>query len=238
MHKPVYRSSYDEARRTGETQQWRESMRENMRCAKAIADTITENFDGMHLNEDCQRSVIEAFGFDRVNYVLATTLQEHEHDGRFSDNNKEWARRFYLPEAPEHRCMYTVTSHPAVLDGFINAVRRQWNELGLFDETHCIPDSQHGNFEGELLIMRPERLTDEYKSPERQLFLAETGLGCSDTARDRAVIGRLLHDGEQYAFNREDFLGVADSHYLPDWVFEKLDELQQSDGQTDSMTMQ
>lgn len=33
-------------------------------------------------------------------------------------------------------------------------------------------------------------------------------------------------DGEEVRFNRQDFIGICDENYLPDWAKEKLSELQ------------
>ena len=44
--KYVYPYSLLEAKRNGELEQYRESFKENVRCANAIKDTINENFDG------------------------------------------------------------------------------------------------------------------------------------------------------------------------------------------------
>ena len=51
------------------------------------------------------------------------------------------------------------------------------------------------------------------------------GLGCSPTARGRAVYAACLGDGEKTRWNRTDFMGVLDEQYLPDWAMEKLAEL-------------
>ena len=43
---------------------------------EAIEKAINRDFDGMYLNPDCAKGVIDKYGFDRVNYVLANTLKE------------------------------------------------------------------------------------------------------------------------------------------------------------------
>ena len=63
--KYVYPYSLLEAKRNGELEQYRESFKENVRCANAIKDTINENFDGMHLGHDVAKTVIAQFGYDR-----------------------------------------------------------------------------------------------------------------------------------------------------------------------------
>ena len=91
-HKPLYRWSLEDAVRHNEREAWRESYRDNCDCARAIEWAIEENYHGNRL-EDGTQGVIARYGFDRVNWVLSNTIQQMEHDGRFSPENKEWARQ-------------------------------------------------------------------------------------------------------------------------------------------------
>ena len=77
---------------------------------------------------------MEKYGPERVSLVLAATVQVKSWDGRFSSANKDWAFTFDFPEARDdlgfdRRDNYAVTSHPAVLDGFINLARQKIREL-------------------------------------------------------------------------------------------------------------
>ncbi len=92
-------------------------------CKEAIEKAIAENFDGYTLPRDTAKAVIEKFGKERVELVLANTIMHNSHDGRFSVNNKEWAKSL-VPYANWDTRDYVVTSHPAVLDGFTNQARR------------------------------------------------------------------------------------------------------------------
>ncbi len=92
-------------------------------CKEAIERAIAENFDGYTLPRDTAKAVIEQFGKERVELVLANTIMHNSHDGRFSVNNKEWAESL-VPYANWDTRDYVVTSHPAVLDGFTNQARR------------------------------------------------------------------------------------------------------------------
>ena len=92
-------------------------------CKNIIEEVIAEKFDGHTLPRDTAKGVIEQFGKERVEMVLANTIMHNSGDGRFSVNNKEWAKNF-VPYANWDTRDYVVTSHPAVLDGFTNQVRR------------------------------------------------------------------------------------------------------------------
>lgn len=114
----VYPYSCEEAKRLGELAQWRESHKENIACKDAIEEAIHRDFDGMHLNADCAGSVISAFGYHRVSYVLANSIQQKDWDGRFSQTNKAWAKQTYLPPdkdgfGGDYRRAFTVDSHTA-----------------------------------------------------------------------------------------------------------------------------
>ena len=52
----------------------------------------------------------------------------------------------------------------------------------------------------------------------------------------RAVFATCLSDGETARWNREDFTGVLDDKFLPEWAREKLEELMTQE-QTDAPTM-
>ncbi len=184
--------------------------------------------------EDGVQGIIDRYGFDRVNWVLANTIQQKEDDGRFSSANKAWAKQTYIPE-DDVRWHFCVESHPGLTDMFVNQARRAWQALGLFDRSHC---TEEQNYEGKLLVLKPSVLKDEYKAPDYQLFYAEDGFGCSPNARGRKVFGFFLKDGEQTNYDRADFLGVINEDHLPEWAREKLAEMAEpNEGENQDMTM-
>ena len=65
---------------------------------------------------------------------------------------------------------------------------------------------------------------------------ARSGFGCEPHSSGRAVFATCLSDGETARWNREDFIGVLDDKFLPDWAREKLKELKTQE-QTDAPTM-
>lgn len=218
-HKPLYKWSLRDAIDNGDTDRWRDSYRENCDCARAIERAIAENYHDNVL-EDSAGPILERYGFNRVNWVLANTIQEKIEDGRFSSENKAWANNFYLPE-DDVRWHFCVDSHPGLTNLFLNQVRQAWQNLGIFDYGVC---TDEGEYAQKVLVIRPEVLKDAYKSPENQLFLAQSGFGCSADSNGRAVYGRFLIDGEGARFNRSDFLGVIKDECLPDWASERLQE--------------
>ena len=98
-------------------------------CGSDIEKGISMHFDGMHLNTDFIANLYALYGEERMNYVLANTVQMSESDGRFSPDNKAWAKGISINNSDEDRRKFYVTSHPALLDGFITAYRRYVKEF-------------------------------------------------------------------------------------------------------------
>lgn len=123
MNKPVYRQTAEYAREHNELEQYRESYRLNTECKRFMEQEISKAFDGMRLANGPEEAALEKYGADRVVYVVANTLQQLEYDGRFSRTNKEWAAGINITPA-ENNVYLTMTTHPAVLDGFVNKIRK------------------------------------------------------------------------------------------------------------------
>ena len=98
-------------------------------CGSDIEKGISTHFDGMHLNTDFIANLYALYGEERMNYVLANTVQMSDGDGRYSPGNKAWAKEININNAEDDRRTFYVNSHPAVLDGFITAYRKHVKEF-------------------------------------------------------------------------------------------------------------
>lgn len=129
---PVYQHSGEHAREHGELEQFRASNVANIACRSEIERNITAHFDGMSLNGQVVEPALNIFGAERVLHVLANTVQHLPWDGRFSHDNKAWAQTFDIPEDKvmdmDRRTQYVITSHPAILDGYIRIIRQAVQE--------------------------------------------------------------------------------------------------------------
>ena len=221
----LYPYSAKEARERNELSLWRESHRANIACRDAIEDAIRRNFDGMHLQTDCLKAVLDEYGYKRTERVLAATLQELSWDGRFSPANKQWAERRYIPQDERHNAAITIRSHPAVLDGFVSFYRKAVQALNLFGAEHCVGDRAEQDYNGKVLVLSPDTLKESCWSQADQLWYAHDSFGCRPHAIGRSVRCTCLGDGEMTRWNRHEFIGVLDEKYLPDWAREKLMEL-------------
>lgn len=125
----IYKASLEEAESRNETKLFQASQKLNIACREAVETAIRDNYDGKHLNKDCFRPVMEEYGAGRLEWVLANSLQQKSYDGRFSHDNRDWAGTISIPESRvnniDMRRQYMVDSHPALLDGFVNLVRRE-----------------------------------------------------------------------------------------------------------------
>ena len=124
----VYRNSASYAMEHGELNLWRRSKELNIACRDAIDNTVAENYDGAHLpTEKILADVINKFGRERIELVLAATIQEKSFDGRFSNVNKEWAAG--IPMIDGDKCyMVSDQTHSVLLDALTKAFRESYPE--------------------------------------------------------------------------------------------------------------
>jgi hypothetical protein len=95
-----------------------------------------------------------------------------------------------------------------------------------FTLEHCIPNDNGQNLENKVVIIRPECLRPEYRTADKQLVLATGGFGAHANSRGRAVYTVNLYSGKESRWNREDILGILKPEYMPDWVKERLIQIQ------------
>ncbi len=127
---PVYRRTADYAREAGERDAYRASFQENVKCKQAIEKAIRLDYDGQYLNDNAIFTVLDAFGPERLSWVLANTITMKEQDGRFSRSNKAWAQAMSIPIDRDgfgslRNWSYTVESHPAILDLYTTLLRKE-----------------------------------------------------------------------------------------------------------------
>ena len=124
---PVYRETAEYAINNGEIDLYRRSMRANVECRMAIEDAIADGYDGLRLDTSSVKDIIKQFGAERVEYVLANTVQQKDWDGRFSRDNKAWAKEISV--CPENRAAFSVgRPHPGLTDMFVSAARKELRE--------------------------------------------------------------------------------------------------------------
>lgn len=124
---PVYKDSPAAARERNELDAYRASSAANTACAKAIKEIIKENWTGSSLKEGCAQQVMDAFGPDRLAFVLANTVQLRAYDTRFGRDTRAWAQMVLagtegiIPE--EKRIGWEIESHSVLLNDFAGQAR-------------------------------------------------------------------------------------------------------------------
>lgn len=128
--KLIYPYTLDEANERLETSYYHESRDRNANCAQAIDTEINAScYETYRYNlELAAMAVIQQYGFNRVNAVLAYNLQTHESDGRYSRTNKDWAQGFHLTE--ESLRYSNMNAHPILLEDFTKYARKLYDAVG------------------------------------------------------------------------------------------------------------
>ncbi len=128
---PVYRHNAAYAREHDELPLYRESSQANIACKEAIEKAIRENYDGMHLDTDAVLAAVGAeFSMERLQYVLANTVQKKGWDGRTSSANRDWANMIPVTPNPDawgtdRNCYFVVDqAHTGLTDLFITHFRK------------------------------------------------------------------------------------------------------------------
>ena len=120
---PVYREMANYAYEAGELDMYRASRDANMACKEAIEAAISENYVDYRLSTRVAvETVLEQFSEERVQYVLANTVQHNLHDGRYHAENKDWAGKISVCE--ENSESFIVSQvHPGLVNLFINQLK-------------------------------------------------------------------------------------------------------------------
>lgn len=130
---PVYPHSAAYAREHGEMAQYNLSYQANSACKEAIEQAISAHYAENRLDtEAAVKDVLEKFGAERVQFILANTIQHKNHDGRISQDNKAWAKTIPMPEDSDasRHCAYLVVDgvNPGLTDLFTRQARKTMQE--------------------------------------------------------------------------------------------------------------
>ena len=111
-----------------EMELWLDEHRDSIACRNAIDEAIREGLNNAHLQDDGARKTIEEFGIQRVELVLAATVQDRSMEEGFSRQTLDWAKCRTL--APMERCSgYVLTAAPEMVDGFVRQYLQTVEEM-------------------------------------------------------------------------------------------------------------
>ena len=126
---PIYPHSAAYASEHGEMAQYNLSYQANSACKEAIEQTISAHYAENRLDtEAAVKDVLEKFGTERVQFILANTIQRKNYDGRISQDNKAWAKTIPTLEdsGASRHCAYLVVDqvNPGLTDLFTRQFRK------------------------------------------------------------------------------------------------------------------
>jgi hypothetical protein len=114
----------------------------------------------------------------------------------------------------------------------IEKVKSEREEVGIplqiLTKDDCIPNSHEKDFEDKIVIIKPEKLSPEYRTVQEMAVIATGGFGCSSKARGQAVFTENIFTGEKSRWERSDIAGIADAAKLPKLVQEKIIEFEKA----------
>lgn len=223
---PLYYQSFANARKLNRLDLWQISHNENIKCRYDIEESVRQDFNGGTLAEQCSKRLLAAYGFKRMNWVLAATICQRQKEA-FSPIHVKWARDvFYLRSKPDKTREFVVDAPADALDQLVGQCQVAYEQLGLLSVQHCQMNAWSENVAGKVLVLSPDALKEQCWMQQNQLWLADGGFGCSPTAAGRAIFATCLNDGEHARWDRAEFIGVIRDECLPAWAAEKLAQLQ------------
>lgn len=128
----VYQHSFDYAQKNDELELYHASYKANVACKEAIETAIAEHYYDNRLNAGAVKQVVDQFGYDRMFYVLANTVQQKDDDGRISRDNKEWAKTIPVFKdgdgmGSDRRWYFVVDQcNPGLTDLFLKQARHEY----------------------------------------------------------------------------------------------------------------
>ena len=127
-YQPVYYKPLYYAAQHEELEQYYASHYENIACRDAIEIAIKNHYKNNRLDSSAVHEVIDKYGYERTLVVLARTIADSEWDGRYSNENKIWAKSVDPVPDPDtnNYFRYQINSHPGLVDLFTTQVRREY----------------------------------------------------------------------------------------------------------------
>ena len=143
--------------------EWRASFRENGNCAKALDKAMSDNFaDNRMDTKKVLDTVVAEFGFERTAHVLTAQVFNHNWDGRYHSDVKDWAKeqmKDFSADFIEESRDYYLNSHPILIDGVAKtAMTEQVKEISQDKSDHDVKPPE------------PEKEPEKANEPENPKF--------------------------------------------------------------------
>ena len=176
--------------------EWRASFCENGNCAKALDKAMSDNFaDNRMDTKKVLDTVVAEFGFERTAHVLTAQVFNHNWDGRYHSDVKDWAKeqmKDFSADFIEESRDYYLNSHPILIDGIAKtAMTEQVKEISQDKSDHDVKPP------------KPEKEPEKANEPEKPKF---------KSAKEKvAEITDKLENGIKELFSSEKFKSYLDT---------------------------
>lgn len=129
---PLYKNDITYARENHEKEKRIESHKENIRCARAIDEALKKYYANNHLETGkVLEEVLTLYGNERVSFVLAAQVYNHDWDNRYHRDTKAWAKKQmnnFSASFKEESKEYYLTAHPILIDAIATVLFRANNQ--------------------------------------------------------------------------------------------------------------
>ena len=122
--KRVYKLDYQTAESRGEVDKWRKSLRLNQDCRDALVAAMRQGYDGYTASSIDVKPVAEQFGYERILWVLANTINHHKGDGRISRAIIQWAENMGIPD-DHNNSYFFMNEHPGLIGILADMVQKE-----------------------------------------------------------------------------------------------------------------
>lgn len=118
----LYKKSYEEAEKCGETDKWEASIAISRKCARAIDKAVIKFLDPMsNINvTGLLKNISKIYGKERVCHIIAAHIVNNSHDTRYTGNVRKWAEhKMNTVYAGLKDCSdkYYLRTHPIIVNG-------------------------------------------------------------------------------------------------------------------------
>ena len=205
--KGVYRKSWEDAQRDGEVELYNDSEFANKWCAGEIDDAIRacEYGDGTHKLEPAVQALLDQYGAERLNFILAVEVRRNEDS--FSPNVRAWAHGL---DVQNGFADCGIRTHSVVLDEFITCLRETIDRTATAEVPELNESEQ--NFVGWLAVTESSR----YKWVEDEIYRLNGRGAMYYTGGDDGIYMRISKDGKLEAGEYEGaFPHIGEAMFKP-----------------------
>lgn len=122
--KRVYKLDSQTAETRGELDKWRRSLQLNQDCRDALVAAMRQGYDGYTVSSIDVKPVVEQFGYDRILWVLANTINHHKKDGRVSRAIIQWAEAVGIPD-DRNNSYFLLNENPGLISILAGMVQKE-----------------------------------------------------------------------------------------------------------------